>query len=102
MPAARSEQIGAHRPVLAVVSSLALTTNLDPYLSLRALATYAGMSVRWLRGQLEEVQHPLPHYKLGGKIVVRRSEYDRWILAYRRTGRADVAQIVDEVLRELK
>jgi hypothetical protein len=85
-----------------VVDSLAISTTLDLYLSLHALATFSGMSVRWLRDRLEDPRHPLPHYKLGGKIVVRRSDFDTWALAYRRAGRADVEQIVNEVLRDLK
>ena len=100
--ARRVEQIGARRPVLATIDSLSLVANLDPYLGLRALAGYSGMSVRWLRAQLEELQHPLPHYKLAGKILVRRSEYDAWILVYRRAGRQDVTAIVNEVLRDLR
>ena len=80
---------------------IVLSTTLDPYLPLRALATYSGMSVRLLRDCLTDQAHPLPHYRYGGKIVVRRSEFDAWISAYRRVGRSDVADIVDEVLHDL-
>jgi hypothetical protein len=100
--AATPEQIGQQRPRLVVVDSLAISTTLDPYLSLHALAKYTSMSVRWLRDRLEDPRHPLAHYRLGGKIVVRRSDYDAWALAYRRTGRDDVEQIVNEVLRDLR
>jgi len=27
--------------------------------------------------------HPLPHYFIGGKIVVRRSNYDEWVERFR-------------------
>jgi excisionase family DNA binding protein len=50
----------------------------DRYLSLRSLATYAGLSIRTLRGYLRRRHAPLPHYRIGGKILVRRSEFDRW------------------------
>ena len=49
----------------------------DRYLSLRSLATYAGLSIRTLRGYLGRRHAPLPHYRIGGKILVRRSEFDR-------------------------
>ncbi len=79
-----------------------LSTALDPFLSLKALATYGSMSVRKLREYLDAPSHPLPHYRVGGKIVVRRSEFDAWIAAYRRVGQADVGGIVDSVMRDLR
>jgi hypothetical protein len=74
---------------------------LDPYLSLKALATYSGLSVRKLRDCLRHPSHPLPHYRVDGKILIRRSEFDSWIAAYRRVGDPDVDQIVDDILAKL-
>jgi integrase len=55
---------------------------------------------RWLRDRLADPHHPLPCYRLpGGKILVRRSEFDGWLASYRQVGRADVERIVAEVLR---
>ena len=88
------------RGVLA--ERVVVSTPLDPFLSLRALAGYSGLSVRKLREHLADPGHPLPCYRVGGKIVVRRSEFDAWIGAYREAGRADVAAIVDEVLRDVQ
>jgi hypothetical protein len=91
--------VGQVRGVLAdrvVISSL-----LDPFLALRALASYSGISIRKLRDYLDDPAHPLPCYRVGGKIVVRRSEFDTWIARYRQIGRADVDQIVADVLRTL-
>jgi len=84
------------RGVLA--EQVVVSTALDPFLSLRALASYAGLSVRTLRDHLDHPAHPLPHYRVGGKILVRRSEFDAWIAAHRRVGLADVSGIVNEVL----
>ena len=78
-----------------------MSTTLDPYLSLRALSSYCGLSVRKLRDHLQDPANPLPHYQVGGKIVVRRSEFDAWIAAFRRVSRRDVGAIVDEVLTGL-
>lgn len=74
----------------------------DSFLSLRALARYSCVSVRKLREHLRDPAHPLPHYRVGGKIVVRRSEFDAWITRYRRVGQADVEGIVDSVMRDLR
>ena len=75
-----------------------VSTPLDPFLSLRALAGYSDLSIRKLRDLLDDPVRPLPHYRIGGKILVRRSEFDAWVVHFRRT-RSNVAGVVDDVLR---
>lgn len=94
--------MGQDCPRLVVVEGINITTPLDPYLSLRALAIYSGCSVRWLRDRLTAPQHPLPCYRLPGrKILVRRSDFDAWLVTYRRLGDADVDRIVADALNGL-
>jgi Helix-turn-helix domain len=83
------------------VEQIIVSVPLDPYLSLKALATYSGLSVRKLRNCLRHPSSPLPHYRVGGKILIRRSEFDIWIAAYRRVGDTGVDQIVDDVMAKL-
>ena len=73
----------------------------DGYLSLRALSGYGGLSVRTLRGYLAHPARPLPHYRVGGKILVKRSEYDAWIRAFRTTEINQVDALVAGVLTRL-
>jgi hypothetical protein len=95
--------IGADRPRLVVVDEFALATPTDPYLSLKALATYSSCSVRWLRARLVDPHQPLPCFRLpGGKILVRRSDFDGWLARYRQVGQPDVARVVAEVLEGLR
>jgi hypothetical protein len=91
------------RPRLVVVDNLELSMSmrLDPYLSLRALATYSGCSIRWLRDRLVDASHPLPCYRVEGKVLVRRSEFDVWIARFRSQGRLEVDRLVGPALREL-
>jgi hypothetical protein len=85
-----------------VVEGLELTTPADPYLTLTALATYCSHSVRWLRDRVRDDEHALPHFKPpGGRILVRRSEFDAWIAAYRQHPNGEVGAIVSDVLRRL-
>jgi hypothetical protein len=97
---ASGSAVGQVRGILA--DRVVVSTALDPFLSLRALASYACVSVRKLREHLDDPTHPLPHYRVGGKIVVRRSEFDAWMAAYRRVGQADVGGVVDSVMRALR
>ena len=75
----------------------------DRYLSLRSLATYAGLSIRTLRGYLARRHAPLPHYRIGGKILVRRSDFDQWASEFK-VDRApvDLNVLVGDVARGLR
>jgi excisionase family DNA binding protein len=79
-----SPHVGQIRGVLA--ERCGHLNELDPFMPLTALAAYAGLSVRRLRDLLEDGAHPLPHYRCGGKILVRRSEFDHWMGAFRQRG----------------
>src|SRR2546423_972935 len=71
-----------------VAERVVVSTLLDPFLSLRALADYSGLSIRTLRSYLDLAPHlALPCYRVGGKILVRRSAFDTWIEQYRAQGR---------------
>ena len=98
-------RIGRDQPVAQVRGVLAervvVSTALDPFLSLRALAGYSGLSVRTLRNLLKDPVDPLPYYRIGGKLLVRCSEYDLWAARRRETGDVDVNHAVTEVLGAL-
>jgi predicted DNA-binding transcriptional regulator AlpA len=91
--------VGQVRGVLA--ERVIVSTPLDPFLSLKALAAYSGLGVRTLRSYLSDLTYPLPCYRVGGKIVVRRSEFDSWITRYRQVGRGDVDRLVADALEGL-
>jgi hypothetical protein len=73
----------------------------DAYLSLRTLSGYAGLSIRTLRSYLGHPSYPLPHFRVGGKVLVRRSDYDRWMFRFRANVSCTVTSTVDDVLRRL-
>jgi hypothetical protein len=69
----------------------------DGHLSLRALATYSDMSVRSLRDYLTDA-NPIPHYRMKGKILVKRSEFDAWMSTHRVRADESLADMVDDVM----
>ena len=74
----------------------------DGYYSVRALAAYSGLSIRTLRTHLTHRLHPLPHYRIGGKIVVRRSEFDAWTAQFRVVRESNLEGLIDDVLAGLR
>lgn len=70
------------------------------YVSLPALATYSGLSVRTLRNLLVDPMDPLQHFKLPGKILVKKSEFDTWIERRRvkTDDRPNLGAVVDDIV----
>jgi hypothetical protein len=85
------------KPV-AMVERISITAPLDPYLSLRALGQYSGLSVRKLRDLINrDAPDALPAYRIDGRVLVRRSDYDTWAANYRISGRPGVVAALREV-----
>jgi hypothetical protein len=83
---------------MSAVRVVANVAGLDPYLPLKALKDYSGLSVRKLRQLLElPPAEALPCYRLGGKILVRRSEFDAWMGQYASRGRPSLVKAMDEL-----
>jgi hypothetical protein len=46
--------------------------------------------------------HPLPHYRVGGKLLVKRDDFDRWVAQYRHDRTVDeLNDVVSGVLAQL-
>jgi hypothetical protein len=73
----------------------------DVYLSLKDLSSYAGFSVRRLRDFLSDANAPLPCYRIGGKVLVKRSEYDTWAKGFRRVSSATLDAVVTELMKDI-
>lgn len=74
------------------------------YLTLRELAKYSSMSLRSLRRALHDRIHPLPHYQPGGgKIFVRRAEFDTWMQQFRQIhSQLDLDQLIEDTLKKVR
>jgi hypothetical protein len=73
------------------------------YLNLKHLAAYSSCSVRWLRNRLTDRIRPLPYYRIEGKILVRRDEFDRWMSGFRVTSSEnELDMIVESVVAQIQ
>lgn len=71
----------------------------DGYLPLKALSQYSGIGLRRLRDYLHDPVRPLPHYRIGGKVLVRRSDFDAWAARFRVADQGRVDALVADVLK---
>ena len=73
----------------------------DQYFDLKGLSVYSAVSVGSLRDYLKS--GGLPFFKLRGKILIKRSEFDSWLeKKYRANKKQNLDKIVDGVMDNLK
>lgn len=59
--------------------------------------------VKTLRSYLQRPEHPLPHYRLHGKILVNIGEFHGWLEGFKALSRpTDIDQLVNEVMAEIQ
>ena len=73
---------------------------IEGYLDLKNLSAYSCLGVPTLRDYLRSAG--LPHFKLKGKILVKKSEFDQWIESFRIKTDQELNDIIDGVLGSLK
>jgi excisionase family DNA binding protein len=62
-----------------IIEAVTIQQDFDPWLSLKGLAGYSSLSRRTLQDLVNDTSDPIPSYRVGGKILVRKSEFDRWM-----------------------
>jgi hypothetical protein len=69
---------------MEVVERLNVTAPLDPYLGLKALSAYSGLSVRKLRQLIDrDPADALLCYRVDKRVLVRKSDFDAYMANYR-------------------
>jgi hypothetical protein len=67
-------------------------------LTLKQLVAYSALSERTLRDYINAPLRALPCYRIGVKVLVRKSEFDAWMLQHRQVGPAGLDRVVDSVI----
>jgi hypothetical protein len=73
-----------------IIEAVRMNVEMDPFLSMNGLAAYSSLSRRTLQNLLGDPFDPLPSYRVGAKLLVRKSEFDAW-MARRRNRKATAA-----------
>jgi excisionase family DNA binding protein len=69
------------------------------WLNFRQLTEYCGVSERTARSWIHSSGDPLPAVRVGGKVLVRKAEFDSWLERHRIKSAGEVDAIVREVLQ---
>ena len=70
----------------------------DQYFDLKGLSAYSALKVPTLREYIKKGK--LPAFKVKGKILIKRSEFDMWLKKFRVKDRID--SIVNDVISSMK
>ncbi len=71
----------------------------DGYFDLKGLEVYSALKVPTLRDYIKSGD--LPCFKLKGKILIRKSEFDTWLEGYRLNKKQDLNHLVDSVIGDM-
>ena len=72
----------------------------DQYFDLSGLSGYSSLAVPTLRDYIR--RGALPCFKVKGKILIKQSEFDRWLEGYRMNRKQDLEALTNEVMKTLK
>jgi hypothetical protein len=77
-----------------------LTSATDRYLDLAGLAEYSTIGKSTLRVYIRS--QGLPAFKIKGKTIVKKSEFDRWMEEYRIKDPPDIdfSERIDQIVKE--
>jgi len=80
------------------VQEVLLYFSQDRYMNKREAAAYTSLSTRNLEARLPEI----PHYRVGRKVLFKKSELDRWIEQFREGGAQNLDRIADEAIESIR
>ena len=68
------------------------------WMDLSALTRYASVSERTLREWIHRPDNPLPAVRVGAKLLISRTKFDRWLESHSVVNSVDIQAMVDDVL----
>ncbi len=80
------------------VQEVLLYFSQDRYMNKREAATYISLSTRTLEERLREI----PHFRVGRKVLFKKSELDRWIEQFREGSAQNLDRIADEAIESIR
>lgn len=76
-------------------------TIIREYFSIKELSLYCGLGERTLRDLINCSITPIPCFRFGRAIRVKKEEFDQWAKSFCRNDNDKIDKIVDELMRDL-
>ncbi len=67
-------------------------------LGLQELSIWGGLSVKTLRAYLTDPERPLPHHRIGARIVVNKDAYRKWRSQFQVDEQGEITALVENVV----
>lgn len=64
---------------MQVIEAVTISQDMDPYFSVTGLVGYASLSRRLLQDLINDPKDPIPSFRVGGKVLVKKSAFDGWM-----------------------
>ena len=62
---------------------VSISNETDVYINVEICSEWSSLSVRTLREHLTDPVNPIPHYKVGGRILISWPEFKRWMESFK-------------------
>jgi len=69
------------------------------YLTIKSAANYLSMSERTVHTLLKDWVDPIPHFRRGRLIRIKRSDLDEWMRRHLEADNSEINNIVDGILK---
>ncbi len=76
-----------------VIDAVTIHQDLDPLFSLKGLAGYSSLSRRTLQDLVNDTADPIPSFRVGSKILIRKSDFDKWLARRRNRKPLEAARL---------
>ena len=71
------------------------------FFSVKELAAYSGLGERTIRDRINAATNPIPCYRIGGAIRIKRSEFEQWMTQFCRVDNNRLDNLVNEIMTDL-
>lgn len=67
-------------------------------LGLQELAVFGGLSVKTLRAYLTDPERPLPHHRIGARVLVNKTDYRKWRAQFQVDEQGEITALVERAV----
>lgn len=78
---------------------LSINNDRDVYIDAKTCSEWSSLSLRTIRDLLKAPDDPIPHYKIGGRVLIHWPEFKEWLATYKTRGLNNSSGIAERILK---